>query len=151
MSGREQLSAADVAALVDPFRTEREKLLSDKDPCVRVCGRIADCYGLTAAQLLERVEPDEWEVWLASVKHQEILKRADRLQLGTLEAEMRAIGLGLSTRRGQPIMLKTVVKEARARLAGRNGDDKPSANPLHRLSQSEVRRLAGEDDEEDEG
>ena len=139
-------------AVVDPFKDERARLLVDPDPCVRVCGRLADAYGLTTALIFEKVDEDAWTVWLQEPAHAQLLKRAKRLWLSHLETEVRAIGLGLSTRRGQPMVLKNLLKEARLQVLGKSGEEGSSiaANAFHNLTDAELHERVGEDEEDED-
>lgn len=142
-------------AEADPFKAERQVLLNDPDPCVRICGRIAGCWGLIAAQLLEKVEPDTWEAWIAVPKNYKQFEYARRLAKGLLEAESRSLALGVASRRGQTVMLKRMMMdggppvEQRSKMAGYIAQEPNGVPSLHGRSEDDLKRLAGEEDEED--
>jgi hypothetical protein len=148
-------TAAEAERVVDPFKQERLRLLADPHPCVRVCGRLADVYPITTALLLEKVEPADWDAWLQDVEHARVFERAKRLRVSRLETEARTLALGIFTKRGQPIMLRTMLMEARGVRYPPSGrrrtiDATEDVNPLHRLPHDRVMALAGDEDDEDD-
>lgn len=141
----------------DPFTELRAPMLADPDPCVRVCGRISQAYGLTASQVLEQVEPEDWDTWIQDPANRKKFEYARRLALALLENEARSIALGIATRRGQtPMIQKLMYRNSsnnrfeHSKVEGYKDQDlEPPPNPLHALSESELKRLIGDEEEEE--
>lgn len=143
--------------LYDPFAAERAEMRGSTDRCERVCAWIAGCWPEPQARAIEKVTDAEFHEW--KIEHPALYDRAFELARGMLIAEMRASGLGISSKRNQKSMAISLARamgekfkdiamtqwDSRKQISA-NTEPEQSFEDLEGLSPEEVAELAALED-----